>query len=67
MWGYHAHKAGVSIEIVQAKYMHSSTDANWYHLGIERIDVMHTTESIYKKIVSTTISYYFPNQYVMLM
>jgi len=38
-WGYHAHKAGVSIEVIQAKYMHSATKTTRLYLGIERQDV----------------------------
>ncbi len=38
-WGYLAHQAGVSIEVIQAKYMHSSTATTRHYLGIERRDV----------------------------
>ena len=38
-WGYHAHKAGISIEIIQEKYKHSSTSTTREYLGIEQKDV----------------------------
>ncbi len=38
-WGYHAHKAGVSIETIQAKFKHNSTSTTRKYLGIEQKDV----------------------------
>ena len=35
-WGHHAHKAGISIEVIQAKYMHNSTSTTREYLGIDR-------------------------------
>lgn len=38
-WGYHAHKAGVSIEVIQEKFLHNSTSTTRKYLGIQRKDV----------------------------
>ncbi|MCK8826816.1 tyrosine-type recombinase/integrase [Natroniella acetigena] len=38
-WGYHAHKQGISIAVIQAKYKHSSVKTTRHYLGIEQKDV----------------------------
>jgi integrase len=38
-WGYHAHQAGISIEVIQLKYKHASTTTTRHYLGIEQKDV----------------------------
>ncbi|AGB40957.1 site-specific recombinase XerD [Halobacteroides halobius DSM 5150] len=38
-WGYHAHKNGISIETIQAKYKHANTSTTRHYLGIEQKDV----------------------------
>lgn len=38
-WGYHAHKAGISIETIQTKFKHNSTSTTRQYLGIEQKDV----------------------------
>ncbi|PRX23144.1 phage integrase family protein [Orenia metallireducens] len=38
-WGYHAHQAGISIEVIQLKYKHASTATTRHYLGIEQKDV----------------------------
>jgi site-specific recombinase XerD len=38
-WGYHAHKAGISIEVIQKKYKHKSTSTTREYLGISQKDV----------------------------
>jgi len=46
-WGYHAHKKGISIEVIQAKYMHNSTSTTRQYLGIEQKDV----SAAYDKVI----------------
>jgi len=45
-WGYHAHKAGISIEVIQAKYMHNSTATTRRYLGIEQKDVSEDYDTV---------------------
>lgn len=45
-WGYHAHKEGISIEVIQAKYMHQSTATTRRYLGIEQKDVSEAYDSV---------------------
>jgi len=45
-WGYQAHKEGISIEVIQEKYKHSSTSTTRHYLGIEQKDV----NEAYKKV-----------------
>lgn len=45
-WGYHAHKAGVSIEVIQAKYMHHNTETTRHYLGIERKDIHEAYDKV---------------------
>jgi len=45
-WGYHAHKAGISIEVIQAKYMHQSTATTRRYLGIEQKDVSAAYDTV---------------------
>ena len=45
-WGYHAHQSGISIEVIQAKYMHNSTSTTRDYLGIEQKDVSEAYEKV---------------------
>ena len=45
-WGHHAHKAGISIEVIQAKYLHNSTSTTREYLGIERKDVSEAYDRV---------------------
>ncbi|WP_027340636.1 tyrosine-type recombinase/integrase [Halonatronum saccharophilum] len=45
-WGYHAHKQGISIEVIQAKYKHSSTSTTRHYLGIEQKDVNEAYDKV---------------------
>ncbi len=45
-WGYHAHQKGISIEVIQAKYMHNSTCTTRQYLGIEQKDVSEAYEKV---------------------
>ena len=45
-WGYHAHQSGISIEIIQTKYMHNSTSTTRKYLGIEQKDVGEAYEKV---------------------
>lgn len=45
-WGYHAHRAGISIEVIQAKYLHNSTATTRRYLGIEQKDVSNAYDTV---------------------
>lgn len=45
-WGYHAHKEGISIEVIQAKYLHQSTATTRRYLGIEQKDVSEAYDTV---------------------
>ena len=45
-WGYHAHQSGISIEVIQTKYMHNSTSTTRDYLGIEQKDVGEAYEKV---------------------
>lgn len=45
-WGYHAHQRGISIEVIQAKYMHDSTSTTREYLGIEQKDVSEAYDKV---------------------
>ncbi|MBM7623339.1 tyrosine-type recombinase/integrase [Sporohalobacter salinus] len=45
-WGYHAHKAGVSIETIQTKFKHNSTSTTRKYLGIEQKDVNEAYDKV---------------------
>lgn len=45
-WGYHAHKQGVSIEIIQAKFMHESTSTTREYLGLGQKDVSEAYDKV---------------------
>ncbi len=45
-FGYHAWKNGVSIEVIQKKYKHNSTETTRHYLGIEEKDVLEAYHKV---------------------